>query len=127
MLLTYLLSDRIAELWRDAPIAVDVVAWSVYVGHDREPCKSGGTDRDSVWNVDSGRFREPCIKKRKEEYLYSAFLHQGTHKALRHGSHSFTLDGLEIPTREGTTLRRKGADPGHSGHVRRSIFILKAT
>ena len=28
--------------------------------------------------------------KEKEEYLYSAFLHQGTHKALRHGSHSFT-------------------------------------
>ena len=28
--------------------------------------------------------------KGKEEYLYSAFLHQGTHKALRHGSHSFT-------------------------------------
>ena len=24
--------------------------------------------------------------KGKEEYLYSAFLHQGTHKALRHGS-----------------------------------------
>jgi len=29
-------------------------------------------------------------RKGKEEYLYSAFLHQGTHKALRHGSHSFT-------------------------------------
>jgi len=29
-------------------------------------------------------------KKGKEEYLYSAFLHQGTHKVLRHGSHSFT-------------------------------------
>jgi len=28
--------------------------------------------------------------KGKEEYLYSAFLHQGTHKALSHGSHSFT-------------------------------------
>ena len=28
-------------------------------------------------------------KKGKEEYLYSTFLHQGTHKALRHGSHSF--------------------------------------
>ena len=28
--------------------------------------------------------------KGKEEYLYSSFLHQGTHKALRHGSHSFT-------------------------------------
>jgi len=34
----------------------------------------------------------PYIKerKRKEEYLCSAFLHQGTHKVLRHGSHSFT-------------------------------------
>ena len=29
-------------------------------------------------------------KKGKKEYLYSAFLHQGTYKALRHGSHSFT-------------------------------------
>ena len=28
--------------------------------------------------------------KGKEEYLFSAFLHQGTHKALMHGSHSFT-------------------------------------
>ena len=31
-------------------------------------------------------------RKGKEEWLYSAFLHQGTHKALRHGSHSFTAD-----------------------------------
>jgi len=29
-------------------------------------------------------------EKGKEEYLYSAFLHQGTLKALRRGSHSFT-------------------------------------
>ena len=29
-------------------------------------------------------------KEGNEEYLYSAFLDQGTHKALRHGSHSFT-------------------------------------
>jgi len=29
-------------------------------------------------------------RKGKEEYLYSSFLHQGTHKVLRHGSHSFT-------------------------------------
>ena len=28
--------------------------------------------------------------ERKEEYLYSAFSHQGTYKALRHRSHSFT-------------------------------------
>ena len=31
-------------------------------------------------------------RKGKEEYLYSAFLHQGTLKALRHGSHSFTCE-----------------------------------
>ena len=30
-------------------------------------------------------------RKGKEEYLYSAFSHQGTYKALRHGSHSFYL------------------------------------
>jgi len=29
-------------------------------------------------------------RKGKEEYLYSAFSHQGTYKVLRHGSHSFT-------------------------------------
>ena len=29
-------------------------------------------------------------RKGKEEYLYSAFSHQGTSKALRHGSYSFT-------------------------------------
>jgi len=36
--------------------------------------------------------RHDCAdeSKAKEEYLYSAFLHQGTHKALRHGSHSLT-------------------------------------
>ena len=32
-----------------------------------------------------------CVERKgKEEYLYSAFSHQGTYKALRHGSHSFT-------------------------------------
>jgi len=29
-------------------------------------------------------------RKGKGEYLRSAFFHQGTHKALRHGSHSLT-------------------------------------
>ena len=35
---------------------------------------------------------QPSEKERKgkEEYLYSAFSHQGTYKVLRHGSHSFT-------------------------------------
>jgi len=32
----------------------------------------------------------PVRKEGKEEYLYSTFLHQGTHRALRHGSYSFT-------------------------------------
>jgi len=34
--------------------------------------------------------RDNMVEKGKEEYLYSAFSHQGTYKALRHGSHSFT-------------------------------------
>jgi len=29
-------------------------------------------------------------KKKGRVFIYSAFLHQGTHKALKHGSHSFT-------------------------------------
>ena len=33
---------------------------------------------------------EKEARKGKEEYLYSAFSHQGTYKALRHGSHRFT-------------------------------------
>jgi len=36
-------------------------------------------------------------RKGKEEYLYSAFLHQGTHKALRHGSHSFNCTTPCLP------------------------------
>jgi len=33
------------------PIVMDRVAWSVCrsVCHDREPCKTGWTDRDAVW------------------------------------------------------------------------------
>jgi len=44
------------------------------------------------WHAGRPQPRPHCVNKRKgkEEYLYSAFLHQGTHKALRHGSHSFT-------------------------------------
>jgi len=39
------------------------------------------------------RLRSICVRQKgkgKEEYLCSAFSHQGTSKALRHGSHSFT-------------------------------------
>jgi len=36
-------------------------------------------------------------RKGKEEYLYSAFSHQGTYKALRHGSHSFTCKQHHAP------------------------------
>ena len=38
--------------------------------------------------------RKGLQRKGKEEYLYSAFSHQGTYKALRHGSHSFTQSGF---------------------------------
>ena len=35
----------------------------VSVGPDREPCKNGRTDRDAVWDVDSGVPKEPCIRR----------------------------------------------------------------
>ena len=50
------------------PIATGGVAWSVClclsVGHVREPCKNGWTDRDAVWVGDSGGPKEPyvCIR-----------------------------------------------------------------
>jgi len=40
----------------------DGVVWSVC--HDREPRKNGWTDRDAVWDVDSGGPREPCVRWR---------------------------------------------------------------
>jgi len=45
----------------------------------------------NVIDTDHGHQRlEKGKRKGKENYLYNTFLHQGTHKALRHGSHSFT-------------------------------------
>jgi len=43
------------------PIAT---AWSISlsVGHDCEPCKSGWTDLDVIWDIDSGVPEEPCIR-----------------------------------------------------------------
>jgi len=41
------------------PIVADGVAWSV--GHDSEPFKNSCTDRDIVWDVDSGGFKEPAL------------------------------------------------------------------
>jgi len=46
---------------------------------------TGVTRVFSAW----GRSHEGKERKGRE-YLYSAFSHQGTYKALRHGSHSFT-------------------------------------
>jgi len=46
------------------PIVIDEVAWSVcqsVIGHDREPRKSGSTDRDVV-RKDSGGPKELCIR-----------------------------------------------------------------
>jgi len=62
---------------------------------------NGCMDQDATWHrarsrpghiVLDGDPARPLPKERKGkvEYLYSAFLHQGTHKVLRHGSHSFT-------------------------------------
>jgi len=32
------------------------------VCHDSEPCKNRGTDRDAVWDVDSGGSKEAHIR-----------------------------------------------------------------
>ena len=34
----------------------------VNIGHVREPCKNGWTDRDAVWDEDAGGPKEPCIR-----------------------------------------------------------------
>ena len=45
-------------------------------------------------NAATDRTGEDRVTKRKRKgRVYSAFLHQGTYKALRHGSHSFTCKG----------------------------------
>jgi len=46
------------------PIATDGVVWSVCrsVRHDREPCRIGWTDRDAVWDMDSGGPKETCAR-----------------------------------------------------------------
>jgi len=45
-------------------IAIDGVAWSVglSVCNDCKPRKNGWTDRDAVWDVNSGGLKELCIR-----------------------------------------------------------------
>jgi len=46
------------------PIVTDRATWSVCLSsvcHSLEPCKNGWTDRGTVWGVDSGETKEPCI------------------------------------------------------------------
>jgi len=38
-----------------------VLSVCMFVGHVREPCKNGWTDRDAVWEADPGKPVEPCI------------------------------------------------------------------
>jgi len=48
--------------------ATDRVAWSVCLlvsqslCHDHQPRKSGWTDRDTIWVLDSGGLKQPCIR-----------------------------------------------------------------
>ena len=46
------------------PVVTDRVAWSVSLSdcHTSEPCNNGGTDRDAVWDEDSGGPKAPCIR-----------------------------------------------------------------
>ena len=47
------------------------------VGHKREPCKSGWTDRDAIWVVDSDGPQETCIRS------WSRSPGKFVHKAVR--------------------------------------------
>jgi len=41
-------------------IATDGIAWCI--SHNRESCKSGWTNRDAIWDIDSGGLNKPCIR-----------------------------------------------------------------
>jgi len=51
----------------------------------------------TIRNRNDSRYSRKKRKKGKEEYLYSAFLRQGTHKALRHGSHLVLPANITMP------------------------------
>jgi len=42
------------------------------VCHVREPCKNSRTDGDAVWNVNSGRPNEPCIRRGSSSSLITS-------------------------------------------------------
>jgi len=37
----------------------------LHVGHDRQPCKNGGTDQDAVSEADSPGPKKPCVSWRE--------------------------------------------------------------
>ena len=61
LLLVLLLLAHITALARCWPVGTDGVMWSV--GHDREPCKNGTTDRDAVRDVELGGPKKAFIKQ----------------------------------------------------------------
>jgi len=52
--------DDVACCYRRSSVVCLSVCLSVC--HDREPCKSGQTDRNAVWDVDSGGPKESCFR-----------------------------------------------------------------
>jgi len=59
-----IIRPHLTAMWM-RPIVTDEVVWSVClsVWHNLEPCKNSWTDRDAVWNVDSGWPKEPHIRR----------------------------------------------------------------
>jgi len=59
-----IIKPHLTAMWM-RPIVTDEVSWSVCrsVWHNLEPCKNSWTDRDAVWNVDSGWPKEPRIRR----------------------------------------------------------------
>jgi len=53
-----------AYFYRQSSVVCRSVCLSVCLSvcHDREPCRNGWTVRYTVWDVDSGGSKEPCIR-----------------------------------------------------------------
>jgi len=100
VLLTCWVSDQLKLPWaqffltcltficRSSLVCADGGVAGYWFLHSRIPMEQGC--KGCSLRPKGPKARVRILGKGKEEYLYSAFLHQGTYKVLRYGSHSFT-------------------------------------
>jgi len=97
-------------------IATDGVASSVCrsVCHDREPCKNGRIDRDTVRDVDSVVPKEPCVRWGPDPHV------KGFLRSKRGPGHIRTCptDDILKATQQAKGQNRHGADSDWCTHWR---------